>query len=93
MKTLWELVNEPDNDHHFSCWKDGLEKQDWECWKWQGWKDEFDEHQKLFEAELRESIAQDIMIQIEAPTDISSDWYAATKRTKMAAASIAKGAE
>jgi hypothetical protein len=47
----------------------------------------------VMEAELRESIAQDIMIRIEAPIDISSDWYAATKRTKMAAASIAKGAE
>lgn len=46
-----------------------------------------------FEFELRESIAQDIMIQIEAPTNISSDWYAATKRTKMAAASIVKGGE
>ena len=44
-----------------------------------------------FEFELRESIAQDIMIQIEAPTDISSDYYAATRRTKMQAASIARG--
>ena len=44
-----------------------------------------------FEFELRESIAQDIMIQIEAPTDISSDWYAATKRTKMAASCVARG--
>ena len=46
-----------------------------------------------FEFELREQIAQDIMIQIEAPTNISSDWYAATKRTKMAAASLVKGGE
>ena len=45
----------------------------------------------VIESELRESIAQDIMIQIETPTNISSDWYAATKRTKMAAAGVAKG--
>jgi hypothetical protein len=44
-----------------------------------------------FEFELREQIAQDIMIQIEAPTNISSDWYAATRRTKMVASLIAKG--
>jgi len=37
--------------------------------------------------ELREQIAQDLEA-IEIPTGISSDWYAATSRTKMAAIAI-----
>ena len=56
MKSLWEIVSEPDNDHHYGCWKDGLEKQDWECFKWRGWKEQFEEYEKL----VREQIAQEI---------------------------------
>ena len=37
--------------------------------------------------ELRQQIATDLEA-IETPTGISSDWYAATSRTKMAAISI-----
>jgi hypothetical protein len=37
--------------------------------------------------ELRKQIAQDLEA-IEIPTGISSDWYAATSRTKMAAIAI-----
>ena len=37
--------------------------------------------------EQREQIAQDLEA-IEIPTGISSDWYAATSRTKMAAIAI-----
>ena len=50
--------------------------------------EKFIEWAEGFETKLREFWAKEIMIQIEAPTNISSDWYAATKRTKMAAASI-----
>ena len=57
---LWTLVNAPDNDHHFECWQDGLEKQDWECWKWQGWKEEFDRYEAMIKqallAKLREEV-------------------------------------
>lgn len=41
-------------------------------------------------AEHGERIAQRIMIEIEAPTNISSDWYSATKRIKMVASQIAR---
>ena len=37
--------------------------------------------------ELRQQIAQDLEA-LEVPTGISSDWYAATSRTKMAAIAI-----
>ena len=37
--------------------------------------------------EQREQIAKDLEA-IEVPTGISSDWYAATSRTKMAAIAI-----
>ena len=37
--------------------------------------------------ELRKQIARDLEA-IEIPTGISSDWYAATSRTKMAAIAI-----
>ena len=37
--------------------------------------------------ELRKQIAKDLEA-IEVPTGISSDWYAATSRTKMAAIAI-----
>ena len=41
------------------------------------------------EQELRNQIAQDLA-KLETPTDISSDWYAASKRTKLAAIAIVK---
>ena len=53
--------------------------------------EKFIEYFEVFETKLRNLLSQEIIIQIEAPTNISSDWYAATKRTKMAAASIVKG--
>ena len=41
------------------------------------------------EQELRNQIALDLKA-LETPTDISSDWYAASRRTKMAAIAIVK---
>ena len=41
------------------------------------------------EQELREQIAKELEA-LETPTDISSDWYAASKRTKIAAIAIVK---
>ena len=41
------------------------------------------------EQELRELIAKELEA-LETPTDISSDWYAASKRTKNAAIAIVK---
>ena len=38
---------------------------------------------------LREKIAKDLEA-LETPTGISSDWYAASSRTKMAAIAIVK---
>jgi hypothetical protein len=38
---------------------------------------------------LRDKIAKDLE-ELETPTDISPDWYLATKRTKMAAIAIVK---
>jgi len=38
---------------------------------------------------LREKIAKELEA-LETPTDISSDWYAASRRTKMAAIAIVK---
>ena len=39
--------------------------------------------------ELREEIAKDLEA-LETPTNISSDWYAASARTKLAAIAIVK---
>lgn len=44
---------------------------------------------KVHLQELREQIAKDLEA-IEVSTGISSDWYAATSRTKMAAIAIVK---
>jgi len=41
------------------------------------------------EQELRTQIAKDLEA-LETPTGISSDWYAASSRTKMAAIAIVK---
>jgi hypothetical protein len=41
------------------------------------------------EQELRNQIALDLEA-LETPTGISSDWYAASRRTKMAAIAIVK---
>jgi predicted component of type VI protein secretion system len=41
------------------------------------------------EKSLREKIAKDLE-ELETPTSISSDWFAASKRTKMAAIAIVK---
>ena len=41
------------------------------------------------EKSLRDKIAKDLE-ELETPTGISSDWYAATCRTKMAAIAIVK---
>lgn len=60
--SLWTLVNAPDNDHHWECWQDGLEKQDWECWKWEGWKEEFDNYEAMIKqallAKLRDEVEE-----------------------------------
>jgi hypothetical protein len=41
------------------------------------------------EKAIRNQIARDLA-ELETPTDISSDWYAASKRTKLAAIAIVK---
>ena len=41
------------------------------------------------EQELREQIAKDLA-ELETPTNISSDWYAASKSTKNAAIAIVR---
>lgn len=41
------------------------------------------------EKSLRDKIAKDLE-ELETPRDISSDWYAASSRTKMAAIAIVK---
>ena len=41
------------------------------------------------EKSLRDKIAKDLE-ELETPTDISSDWYAASSRTKMVAIAIVK---
>ena len=41
------------------------------------------------EKELRDQIAKDLEA-LETPSGISSDWFAASKRTKMAAIAIVK---
>ena len=41
------------------------------------------------EQELRTQIAKDLEA-LETPGDISADWYAASRRTKMAAIAIVK---
>ena len=74
--SLWTLVNAPDNDHHWECWQDGLEKQDWECWKWEGWKEEFDNYEAMIKQALLAKLRDEVMGLDKYSVHNTGDWVA-----------------
>lgn len=83
-KSLWETIAESENYFHYECWKDGVEKENWDCWKWQHWKESLDEYEKIVRDQLITQIREgvkELMIPIRLDVGMTSDYVITASTT------------